>query len=498
MQQNQIANNQEDVAETDEDTIGVGSSKQSKMILIIFIVIFASTVIYFLFIREPVDTTKEENTNEIVIQKGGQPTAKGADIDYNASDLLDVTPTDDTFSTPKTQDTVPALPELPSLPEEIKQQIASGEKKEETFTKEEVDKMISDKLKEAMEQQMEAISKLSAQKQQPATQETKSSIPDIILNIPKDQTIQAKDPTAINLPGDTDGIDTTNMTDDEILAAQQKKEAEALEKIKRDKTLQERKVAPIFKMSSGTGPADDSLDNTDSIILSYTDNKLDIQDKVPDVIPTQVTDLTRVILQGKVISAVLETAIDTDIASTVRAVITRDIYAEEGKNILIPKGSRVIGSYETSITSGQTRVTINWNRIIRVDGMSLNITSIGSDRLGRAGVPGDLDNRYAQRLANTFLSSVLSVGTSILSEKVSNSTGITSTVSSLTGETTTTSGKASDYAIINATEDFMDEAKDIVDDIAKQGPVIRIPQGEKVMIMVTQDLTLPVYKRSNR
>lgn len=496
MQQNQIVNNnQEDIAETDEDTIGVGSSKQSKVILIVFIVVFASTIIYFLFLKEPQNTTKTTDTNEIVIQKGGQP-ERAADIDYNASDLLDVAPTDDTFLTPKTQDTVPALPELPSLPEEIKQQIASGEKKEETFTKEEVDKMINDKLKEAMEQQMEAISKLN-QQQQPVRQETTNSIPGIVINMPQNQAIQAKDPTAINLPGDSNGIDTTNMTDDEILAAQQKKEAEALEKIKKDKILQERKVAPIFKVSGGTGPTS-SLDNSDSIILSYTDNSLDIQNKVPDVIPTQVTDLTRVILQGKVISAVLETAIDTDVASTVRAVITRDIYAEEGKNILIPKGSRVIGNYETNITSGQTRVTINWNRIIRVDGMSLNIASIGADRLGRAGVAGDLDNRYAQRLANSFLSSVLSVGTSLAAEKISGSTGITNTISSLTGETTTTSGKASDYALIQATKNFMGDAQDIVDQIAEQKPVIRIPQGEKVMIMVTQDLTLPVYKRSNR
>ena len=99
--------------------------------------------------------------------------------------------------------------------------------------------------------------------------------------------------------------------------------------------------------------------------------------------------------------------------------------------------------------------------------------------------------------ANSFLSSVLSVGTSLAVEKMSGSTGITSTVSSLTGETTTTSGKASDYALINATQDLMDEAQDIVDSIANQKPVIRIPQGEKITIMVTQDVTLPIYKKGN-
>ena len=130
--------------------------------------------------------------------------------------------------------------------------------------------------------------------------------------------------------------------------------------------------------------------------------------------------------------------------------------------------------------------------------MSLNINSIGADRLGRAGVEGDLDNKFAQRLTNSFLSSVLSVGTSLVVEKVSGSTGITNTISSLTGETTQTSGKASDYALVQATQDFMDDAQSIVDEISEEKPVIRIPQGEKVMIIVTQDLTLPIFKKGGK
>lgn len=491
MQQNQIGNSSNDIVETDEDTIGVGSSKQSKLILIVFITIFASTVIYFLFLKEPTNLENEVDTDALVVQGGGQQPARTQAVDYNSTDLLDtaIVPEDNIFS-PKTQDSIPALPELPSLTEEIKQQIAVAnvpEKKEDTFTKEEVDKIIDERVKEMLEEQMANLSsKFTTQQQTQQEPATGLSIKP-----------QIKASNDIILPGDI-GFSEDGKSDDELLAEQQKKEAEALEKIKKDRAMQERKIAPIFKVSSGTGPTNSLPQDGDAIILSYTDNKLDIQDKAPDVIPTQVTDLTRAILQGKVISAVLETAIDTDIQATVRAVITRDIYAEEGKNILIPKGSRVIGTYETNISAGQTRVTINWNRIIRVDGMSLNISSVGADRLGRAGVQGDLDNKYAQQLANSFLSSVLSVGTSLAVEKMSGSTGITNTISSLTGETTQTSGKASDYALIQATKDFMDDAQDIVDNIAKQKPVIRIPQGERVMIMVTQDLTLPIFKRTGK
>lgn len=503
MQQNQGQNQSQndDIAEAEDEGIGVGTSKQSKIMIIVLITIFVSAVIYFIFLKEPADAPEQQTANEIVITGTGQvPSGNIDDLGIDPTGVLDTAITNTFPNTPDVNVEVPALPEIPTLPDEIKQQIAAGvtQKDEETFTKEEVDRMIEEKMKQMMEEQMSKL----ANQQTPINQQDISRQPTTPIQQPIQQP-QRQQQTQIkqdNLDDITASLydanaDISGLSDADILAKQQQEEAENLAKIQKQRALQERRGAPIFKMSGGAGPSNSLPQDSDAIILSYTDAKLDIQSKAPDVMPTQVADLTRVILQGKVISAVLETAIDTDLAATVRAVITRDVYAEEGKNILIPRGSRVIGTYATNVASGQTRVTINWNRIIRVDGMSLNIASIGADRLGRAGVQGDLDNRYAQQLANSFLSSVLSVGTSLAVEKMSGSTGITNTISSLTGETTTTSGKASDYALIDATQQFMDDAQSIVDDIAEQKPVIRIPQGEKIIIMVTQDVTLPIFKR---
>lgn len=458
--------------EEDED-IGIGTSKQNKTIIIVISTILVSAVLYFFVLKEPEDTTNTEQTNEIVISDSGVQPLRIDQVDYNVTDILDTVPDLNMGFQNTTQDTIPALPEIPELPDEIKQQIAENVATnnvstqstenptvaQETYTKAEVDKMIEQKVQELMNQQNKSKTPENS------TQNSLDTLPKI---------------ENTNIPV-SDILNTSNIAD--------------VSTLQKTKVLNERMNAPMFTLTGGAGPANSIPQDSDAIILTYTDSKLDVPTKTPDIIPTQITDLTRTILQGKIINAALETAIDTDIASDVRAVITRDVFAEEGKNVLIPKGSRIIGTYSTSLTTGQSRVTINWNRIIRVDGMSLNIASIGADRLGRAGVQGEVDNRYAERLANTFLSSVLSVGTSLAVEKMSGSTGITSTVSSLTGETTTTSGKASDYALINATQDFMDEAQDIVDNIANQRPVIRIPQGEKITIMVTQDVTLPVYKK---
>jgi len=491
--QQQTQGNIGDDVESEAEGSGVGASSQNKIMLVVLLTIFVSVVVYFMFLRDPSEDDQEP-ANELVIEGSGAKPVKDKNVDYNASDILEVIPNND-FFTPKVQDTTAALPELPTLPDNVRQQIVQNIKKNDTYTKEEVDKMVEDKVSALMKEQM---GKLSQQNQNTAQQRIIGQ--DIVVAPDKSKKdgfdpnaiLAANTPTTVKLASDGH-----MMTGAEILAEQEKEEKNEIAKIQRARALKERQSAPMFKLNKGVGPANSTPQDSESIILSFTDNKLDVKNQTPDVVPTQVTDLTRVILQGKVLNAVLETAIDTDIASTVRAVITRDIFAEEGKNVLIPRGSRVIGTYGTDVKAGQTKVTITWNRIIRVDGMSLNITSVGADRLGRAGVVGELDNRYAQKLANSFLSSVLTVGTAIAAEKVSGSTGITTTVSSLTGDTTQTSGKTSDYALVDATKQFMNDAKEIVDDIAEQKPVIRIPQGEKILIMVTQDITLPVFKRSS-
>lgn len=479
-------NELDDTEDSEEEDIGVGNARQNKIIIIVVSVILVSASVYFFLLKEPAEMANTEQTNEIIISGGGVQPLTGEQVDYNVTDILDTLP-DANFTIPNnTQDTIPVLPEIPELPDEIKQQIAQNiagntnnniplqptiqQNTQETYTKEQVDKMIEDKIKEVMQQQN--------------NQQNNQNEQNILTNNILPQNINQ------NTNQNTNNQENINdlLTDSNI---------SSVASIQKTKVLNERMGRSIFSLSGGSGPANSMPQDSDAIILTYMDSKLDIPTKVPDIMPTQITDLTRTILQGKIINAALETAIDTDIPSDIRAVITRDVFAEEGKNILIPKGSRIIGTYSTNVNAGQTRVTINWNRIIRVDGMSLNIASIGADRLGRAGVQGEVDNKYAQRLANTFLSSILSVGTSLAVEKMSGSTGITSTVSSLTGETTTTSGKASDYALIDATQNLMDEAQNIVDNIASQKPVIRIPQGEKITIMVTQDVTLPVYKRGN-
>ena len=204
--------------------------------------------------------------------------------------------------------------------------------------------------------------------------------------------------------------------------------------------------------------------------------------------------MSRTIAQGKIIAAVLENAIDTDVQNQVRAVISRDIYSESGKNILIPKGSRIIGTYQTVTSTTIARLNITWTRILRTDGLSITISSSTADNLGRGGVEGDLDNKYTQIIRNAFLSSVVSIASAALVDKITDTVTTTST----SGTTTTTTSNATNQAIIDATKDFGDEMQDIVDNLKEEKPTIRVAQGTKINIVVNQDLALPIFKQKGK
>ena len=102
------------------------------------------------------------------------------------------------------------------------------------------------------------------------------------------------------------------------------------------------------------------------------------------------------------LTAVLETAINTEMPGTVRGIITRDVYGESGNVVLIPRGSRLYGSYSSQITRGQGRVEINWSRLMRADGVDVNVTFNAADQFGRSGIEGDVDNKYGSIIGNSM------------------------------------------------------------------------------------------------
>lgn len=120
-----------------------------------------------------------------------------------------------------------------------------------------------------------------------------------------------------------------------------------------------------------------------------------------------LSDPATTVVQGTLIPAVLETAIDTDLPGFVRAVVSRDILSFDGSRVLVPRSSRLIGQYKSGLAAGQTRAYVIWTRLIRPDGASVALASPGVDFAGRSGVEGKVDSHFMKRFGSAVLLSIV-------------------------------------------------------------------------------------------
>lgn len=224
-------------------------------------------------------------------------------------------------------------------------------------------------------------------------------------------------------------------------------------------------------------------------VFSYLDKEKLEKTSAPQVNATTSGDPAVTIFQGKVIDAVLETAINTDLPGNLRAIVSRDIYAEAGDEVMLPKGSRLVGTYNTDVKRGQARVYIIWNRVIRPDGIDVAIASPGVDPLGRAGVQGEVDNKYMEIFGNSILMSALTVAFAAGTEAVTDSEGTQQT--SNTNGTTTVTGTNTDVAVQEAVKNFGRVGKDFVEDYLQIRPTVTVDQGTKIKVFVNRDLIFP-------
>lgn len=121
------------------------------------------------------------------------------------------------------------------------------------------------------------------------------------------------------------------------------------------------------------------------------------------------------VMAGSVIAASLITGINSDLPGMVVAQVTENIYdTVTGRTLLIPQGSRLIGSYDSVVAFGQSRALLVWQRIVMPDGTSIQIDNLpATDTEGYAGLEDDVDYHTWTLLKGIALSTMLGVGTEL-------------------------------------------------------------------------------------
>lgn len=176
---------------------------------------------------------------------------------------------------------------------------------------------------------------------------------------------------------------------------------------------------------------------------------------------TPLAEPANTVVQGTLIPAVLETAIDTDVPGFVRAVVSQDVRSFDGSRVLIPRSSRLVGEYKGVVQAGQRRAYLVWTRLVRPDGVSVALASPAADLSGQAGIGGQVNSHFLSRFGSSILLSILGGAGSL-------ATGGASTV--IVG------GAGQSAASVAAQHD------------GQRPPTIKVRQGEPIRVFTARDL----------
>ncbi len=173
-------------------------------------------------------------------------------------------------------------------------------------------------------------------------------------------------------------------------------------------------------------------------------------------------DRNFLITAGSFIPCVLQSAMDSSQPGYVSCIVPRNIYSDNGRVVLMEKGTKIVGEYQGGLNRGQYRLFVLWTRAVTPRGIAIDVASPATDALGRGGMDGRVDNFFWQRFGTALLFSLVEDAATVGSEAVGNSTSNTTRVPS-------------------------DAASTILQQNSQIKPVLRKNQGEDVGITVAQD-----------
>ena len=178
-------------------------------------------------------------------------------------------------------------------------------------------------------------------------------------------------------------------------------------------TLARMNAPSTFFSISGAESHANALNNPkaqDKTLMGHDANSefLNQQNDITSVSAKRLPHPNMTVPAGEMIPATLETAINSELAGMVRAITTRDIFSLSGNKLLIPKGSTLVGQFNTAITQGQSRIFVVWNRLQMTNGIIVTLNSPSADSIGRAGQAADyIDRHFFERFGSGALLSVL-------------------------------------------------------------------------------------------
>lgn len=170
--------------------------------------------------------------------------------------------------------------------------------------------------------------------------------------------------------------------------------------------------------------------------------------------------------KGSIFPCNMDTSTNTTVAGMVRCKVAKNVYSDNGRVLLIEKGSEATGEYQNNVKQGQARIYVLWNSIRTPNGVEIPLDSPSADQLGGMGIPGYVDNHFWERFGGAMLISISGDAIAVLRQAGGSGTNVYNN----------TSGQANQMS------------QEALRNTINIPPTVYINQGERIQIYVARNI----------
>jgi type IV secretion system protein VirB10 len=175
--------------------------------------------------------------------------------------------------------------------------------------------------------------------------------------------------------------------------------------------------------------------------------------------------------KGTAFTCALKTKVISATSGLVGCQVQRNVYSDDGRVLLIERGSHLDGEYRiTSVRPGTVRIPVLWTRIRTPLGVTVDIDSPGTGQLGESGIDGYVDNRWRERIGAAMLLSLIDDSVKLIIQNQANDT------------------QANTVVLPSTTANTSKLAEKVLDSTINIPPLIYQNQGGIVGIYVARDV----------
>jgi type IV secretory pathway VirB10-like protein len=180
------------------------------------------------------------------------------------------------------------------------------------------------------------------------------------------------------------------------------------------------------------------------------------------------------VFEGTVLEGVVTNHVDGGLAGPILVMLTTDYYSHDHQQLLMPQGTRLIGSVQSVGNAQQRKMFVTFHRAVCPDGFSLDFDKyLGLDQIGTTGLATKVDHGY-----------LLAFGAAAAIGGLGGLAPINNNGSVFTPSTQIRNGISEQTAA---------EGEQVLNHFLNRLPIITLKEGSRARIYIGRDILIPSY-----